>query len=184
MLAGANQIKVLALNLIHHAIHIGLAHHALHHVAMNHKGRDAVGKALVNHKIPTVGKDRLVKPRDIPKEIIEAVSGNPARGVKVNTIKRLHDFSMVRHRKVRGLGLAESLDLHIFAVVFSDGHRVVNHLGNQQHFLVQLNFQLGLQMLQLSQTIRLLLDLDLERFRFFLLGRVLLCLSHQDPNLL
>jgi hypothetical protein len=53
VLAGADEVEVLALDLVHHGVHVRLgAHDALHHVAVDHKGRDAVGEALADHEVP------------------------------------------------------------------------------------------------------------------------------------
>ena len=40
-------------------------HDPLHDVAVDHEGRDDVGKALVDHEIPRVGEHRLVQAGDI-----------------------------------------------------------------------------------------------------------------------
>ena len=55
VLARADQIEILALDLVHHGVHVRLAHDALHHVAVDHEGGDAVGEALGDHEIPAVG---------------------------------------------------------------------------------------------------------------------------------
>ena len=55
MLARADEIEVLALDFIHHCFHLGEGHDALDNVAMHHKGRNDVGKALfVDHEIARI----------------------------------------------------------------------------------------------------------------------------------
>ena len=51
MLTCAYEIKVLALNLVHHGIHFRKAHNACNNAASYHKWGNAVGKALFYHKI-------------------------------------------------------------------------------------------------------------------------------------
>ena len=47
MLTGTDQIQILALNLIHHGVHLSKGHNAGHHIAADHKRRHAVGKACL-----------------------------------------------------------------------------------------------------------------------------------------
>ena len=75
VLAGADKVQVLPLDLVHHGVHVRLGHDALHHVGVNHVGGDAVGKALADHKVPGVAEHRGVQPGNVPQEIVEAVAG-------------------------------------------------------------------------------------------------------------
>ena len=81
VLAGADQIEVLALDLVHHGVHVRLAHDALHHVAVNHEGGNTIGEPLINHEVPAIGQHRLVEAGDVPQQIVEPIAGDPACGV-------------------------------------------------------------------------------------------------------
>ena len=91
---------------------------------------------------------------------------------------------MIGDGEVRDLAFAEPLDLHVLAVVPADGHGGVDHLGDQQHVVVELLVQLRLQLLQLRQAVRLLLDLGLHGLGLFQLAGVLFGLAHQHADLL
>ena len=54
VLARPNQVKVFALDFIHHRVHLRETHNAAYDPAADHKRRDAVGKAAVDHKIAGV----------------------------------------------------------------------------------------------------------------------------------
>ena len=132
MLAGTDEVEILALDLVHHGVHVRLAHNALHHVAVDHEGGDAVGEALVDHEVPAVGGDGGVEPRNIAHQIVEAAAGHTRRRVHVHAVEPLHDLRVVGDLEVRGLGLAETLYLHVAAVVRTDRHGLVDHLGDDQ----------------------------------------------------
>ena len=55
MFAGADQIEVFALDLIHHGVHVRLAHDALHHVPVDHKRRDVIPN-IIDPSVP-IGPD-------------------------------------------------------------------------------------------------------------------------------
>ena len=148
MLAGADQVQVLTLDLVHHGVHVRLAHHALHHVAVDHKRRNAVGEALVDHKVTAIGCDGGVQPRDVAHQVIEAVAGYTGGSVHIHAVEALHDLRVVGDGEVRGLGLAEALHLYVAAVVRTDGHRLVDHLGDDQQQLVHGRLGVGLLLLQ------------------------------------
>ena len=97
VLARADEIEILALDLVHHGVHVGLGHDALHHVAVDHVGGNVVHKALVDHKVARVREHRGVQAGDIAAQIVEAVAGDAARRVSGNgfyylrgDIARLH----------------------------------------------------------------------------------------------
>ena len=73
VLGGADQVRILALDLVHHGVHIGLGHDALHHVAVDHEGGNAVGKALADHEVAGVSQHCFVQPRDIAQQVVEDV---------------------------------------------------------------------------------------------------------------
>ena len=162
----------------------GLAHDALHHVAVDHEGGDAVGEALVDHEVPAVGQHRLVEPGDVPQQVVESAAGDSAGGVQIDAVEGLHDVHVVGDGEVRHVALAEPLDLHVLTVVLADGHGGIDHLGNQQHVVMQLGLQLRLLLLQLRQAVRLLLDLGLDGLGLLQLGGILLGLAHQHADLL
>ena len=151
---------------------------------MNHEGGNAVGKALADHEVPAIGQHRLVEPGDVAQEVIEAVAGDAARRVQVDAAEGLHNFRVIGDGEVRGFGLAEALDLHVFAVVLANGDGGVDNLGNQQHALVELRFQLVFLLLKLGQAVRLFLHLGLDGLGLLELGGVLFGLAHEHADLL
>ena len=180
VLAGADEVEILALDLVHHGVHVRLAHD----VAVDHEGGDAVGEALVDHEVPGVGQGGLVEPGHVPQQVVEAVSGHTARRVHVDAVQALHDLRMVGDLKVRHNGLTEPLHLHVGAVVGADGHGGVNDIGDHQQQPVELRLQLPLPGLQLRQTLGVGLYLGLHRLGLLQLGGVLLGLPHEHPHLL
>ena len=150
---------------------------------MDHEGGDAVGKALVNHKVPAIGQHRLVEPGDIPQKVVEARAGHPPGGVQVDAVKGLHDVHMVGNGEVGDQRLAKALNLHIGRVIGADGHGGIDDLGDDQHDFVDLLSQLVFPLLQVGQTVGVGLDLGLQSLGFGELGGVLLGLSHQDAYL-
>ena len=184
VLAGADEVQVLPLDLIHHGLHIGLRHDALHHVAMDHEGRDAEGEALVDHKIPGVGQHCLMEPGHIPQQVVEAVARHPAGGVHVHPVEGLHDLGVVGDLKAGHCGLAEPLHLYVGAVIGPNGDGGVDDVGDDQHDLSDFFGQLGLLLLQLGQTVGVGLYLGLGLLRLVQLGGVLLGLAHEHAHLL
>ena len=59
---------------------------------------------------------------NVAQQVVEAVAGDAACGVKVDAVEALHDVHVVRDRVVGHNGLAEALDLDVMAVVGADGH--------------------------------------------------------------
>ena len=55
MLAGADEVEILALDFVHHIFHFRKAHDPVYHIPANHKRRNIVGKATVYHKIARIG---------------------------------------------------------------------------------------------------------------------------------
>ena len=186
VLGGADEVQVLALDLVHHGVHIGLGHDALHHVAVDHEGGNAVGEALADHEVPAVGQHCLVEPGDVAQQIVEAVAGDPAGGVQIDAVEGLHDLRVVGDGEVGHLGLTEALHLHVAGVVGADGHGGVDDLGDHQHALVDLRLELRPPwLLQLRQPVGLLaLTWALTASASWQLGGVLLGLAHQHADLL
>ena len=182
VLAGANQIQVLALDFIHHGVHVGLAHDALHHVTVDHKRGNAIGEALVDHEIPAIGQHGLVEPGNIAHQIVKSVAGNPPGGVHVDAVEALHDLRVIGNIELRQLGLAEALDLHIVGVIGADGHGGVDHLRDDHHDLGDLLGQTALHLLQLGQPVGVGLHLGLGLLGLCQLAGVLLGLTHQHTH--
>ena len=148
MLRGADEIEVLPLDLVHHVLHLGKTHHPAHHLAPDHEGRDVVGEAPADHKVPGVGEDGRVEPGHVPLEVIEPVAGGPPGGIQVDAVQALHDVHVVGHREVGHHRVAEPLQLHVLAVILADGHRGVDDVGDDHHPLFDL---LGKDLLVLLQ---------------------------------
>ena len=129
MLAGADQVQVLALDLVHHGIHLREGHNALHHVAVHHEGREYIGKALADHKVTGVSQHCLVQAGNVAQQVVEALASHAACGIHINAVKALHDLGVVRDLKIRHHRLAKALCFHIAAVVRANGHAEVDHRG-------------------------------------------------------
>ena len=179
MLGGADQIEVLALDFVHHGVHFREAHDAGHHVRTDHERGDHIGEAPVDHKVAGVGNDGGVQARDIAHEIVEPVTGDPAGGVEVDAVKGLHDLGVVGDLEIRDHGLAEAFDLHVLAVVFSDGNGGVDDVRDRHHDGADLFGELGFLLLQFRKTGGLFGDLLLDG-----LGLFLLTLRHETADLL
>ena len=179
VLAGADEIQVLPFDLVHHVLHLGEAHHAIHHAAADHEGGHIIFKALVDHEIPGIGQNGGMEPGHITPEVIKAVAAGFPCAVQIDAQKALHDVHMIGHGVIGHLGLAEFLQLHIFAVVTADGHRGVNDIGNDQHPLADLFIEAGGLFFQLLQLLGHGGDLALG-----LLGLFALALGHQLADLL
>ena len=132
--------------------------YALDDVAVDHEGRDAVDKALVDHEVARVGQHGGVQPRDIAHEIIEAVAGDAAGGVHVHAVEALHDLSVIGDLIGGNHRLAEALHFHVAAVVGADGNGGINDVRDIQHQAVDPGGVLLLQLLQLRQTLVIRLD--------------------------
>ena len=178
MFAGSYQVQILSLDLIHHGIHLREAHHAGHHIAADHERRHAVGESPVNHKIAGIGDHSGMNPGNIPHQIIKSVSGHFPGAVQIQSVEGLHDFRVVRNLEIGNLRLAETLHLHILAVVLSDGNLRVNHIGNHHHDFPDLFFHFlfpGSQLIDAGAGFR--------HLAFDFLGLFLLTLAHQRADL-
>ena len=98
--AGPNQIEVLALYLVHHAVHLGEGHHALHHRAVYHEGGDDIGEALVYHEVARIGQHGLVQAGYIAQQVVEAVARHAPGGVQVYAAEALHNLRVVGNGKI------------------------------------------------------------------------------------
>ena len=121
---------------------------------------------------------------DVAQQVVEAVAGNAAGGIQIDTFKTLHDVHMVGNGVIGHNRLAEALDLDVAAVIGADRHAGVDHLGDRVHDLLDLGLQLGLFGLQLFQAVSLSGDLLLDFLGLGCLAGVLLGLAHQSTDLL
>ena len=177
--AGADEVQILALDLVHHGIHLFKAHHAGHHLGADHERRDVIGEALVNHEIPRIGGHGAVQPGNVPHQVVEALARHAAGGLFVQAIKAHHDIRVVRHLKI-GVGLlTELLHFHIFAVVTANRHGGINNVRDFHHPLGQRLAQGCLLLLQRLQLLGLLVDQ-----RLLGLGLLAFALPHEHTDLL
>ena len=135
MLTGADEIEILAFDLVHHGIHLCKTHNAGYYIAADHKGRYTVGKAAANHKVSCVGDHGRVKSGNITHQIVKAIPGHFSGSVQINAVKTLHNVCMVRNLKLRNCRLSELFDLYILAVIFSNGDAWVNDIRDRHHDL-------------------------------------------------
>ena len=87
MLTGTDQIKILALDLVHHRIHLCKAHNSGHDIAADHIRRNAVGKTSADHKITRIRKYCRMQSCNIAHQIVEAISGYTSGRIHINTIQ-------------------------------------------------------------------------------------------------
>ena len=158
MLTGADEVEVLALDLVHHGVHLREGHDALHHVAVHHEGRDDIGETLVDHEVAGIGQNSLVQAGDVAQQIVEAIAGHAACGVHINAVEALHDLGVVRDGEIRHDRLTEALSLDVVGVVRADGYAGVDHLGDGVHDLLNAFSQLCLLGFQLCHLVGVSLD--------------------------
>ena len=175
----ADEIKILALYLVHHGVHFLKAHNAGNNLAPYHIRRNAVGEALVNHKIARVGEHCRVKSRYIAHKIVKSLSRYAAGCVLIYSVEKLHNVGMVGYLKIRVGLLAEFFNLDIFAVVLSDRHAWVYDVRY---------FHLNFKNFRREPVLFFLKLLKLRRLLVYkllhLLGFFLFALSHKHTYLL
>ena len=179
VLARADQVQILALDLVHHVLHLGEAHDAVHHAAANHIRRNAIGEAAVDHEIARVRQDGRVQPRDVAHEIIEAVAAGLSGAVEIDAREFFHDFHMVRHRKIRHNRLAEALALDVLGIVPTDRNGRIDDVRDHEHALADLGLVFRFLRLERGHFIGHALDLLL-----CFLGLVALTARHHAADLL
>ena len=59
---------------------------------------------------------------NIAHKVIKALARNPAGGILINSVEKLHNVGMVGNFKIGVRLLSELLYLNIFAVVLADGN--------------------------------------------------------------
>ena len=114
VLGGADQVQVLALDLVHHVLHFLEGHNALDHVAVDHERRNIIGEAAVDHEVACIGQDGRVQARNVALQVIEAVARGAARRIQVDAVKGLHDVHMVRDLIIRHNRITKFFQLYIF----------------------------------------------------------------------
>ena len=179
MLGGADQIQILALDLVHHVLHFGKGHDAVDDVRTDHKRRDIIGESAIDHEIARIGQDCRMQTRNIALQIIEAVSAGAARGIEIDAVQALHDVDMVRNLPFGHDRLSEALVFNVFAVVLADRNGGIDDLRNHEHTLANLGGVFFLILFQLRQLVLHLLDLRLD-----LLGFLALTFRHHAADLL
>ena len=120
MLTGTDQIKILALDLVHHRIHLCKAHNSGHDITADHIRRNAISKASADHKITRIRKYCRMQSCNIAHQIVKAISGYTSGRIHINTIQLLHNFRMIWDFEIRNDRLTISLDFHVLTVIFSN----------------------------------------------------------------
>ena len=179
MLAGTDQIQVLALDLVHHSVHLCEAHNAGYHIAADHERRYAVGKASVDHEVAGISQHCGMQSCDVAHQVVETISGYLSCAVQVDAVEALHNLSVIRNLEIRYHRLAVALNLYVLAVVFTDRYTRIDDIRDGHHILQDLLIQFFLFLRKLCQTVCLCGYLLLDLFCLFLLA-----LAHQRANLL
>ena len=95
---------------------------------------------------------------NVSHKIIETVAGSPACGVHVDPIEALHDFRVIRNLIIRYHRFTETFDLHVAAVIRTEGNGRINDVRNEKHSFVKL-FLIGFfQFLKCGQAFIIGLD--------------------------
>ena len=177
--AGADQIQIFTLDLVHHVFHFRKAHHAVDHRAADHERRHIIGKAAVDHEIARVGQNRGMQARDIALQIIEAVAAGSARRVQIDTVQLFHDVHMIGHLEIRHDRLAKAFIFHVFGIILANRHGSIDDVRDHHHALFDFRRQFFFLLFQIQQFI-------VDRGNLFLgfLGLFLLSLAHQHADLL
>ena len=124
-----------------------------------------------------------MEPGDIPQQVVEAGTGDPAGGVHVDAVEGFHDLGVIGNLEAGRHGLAKALHLHVGRVVGANGHTGIDDIGDDQHDFADLLRQLSLPLLQGGQPVGVGLDLCLEGLGPGQLGGILFGLAHQDTHL-
>ena len=149
MLGSTDKVEILALDLVHHCVHLGKTHDAVDDCAADHEGRNEVGEALADHEVTRVGEHRRVKPCNIPGEIVEAVARDASGRIEIDSVKTFHDLGVIGDLEIRNDRIAVLRDLDVLGVVLSDRNLVGDYLRNGHHVLLHDGVGLGLDGIQL-----------------------------------
>ena len=180
----ADQVQVLALDLVHHGVHLGKGHDARHHRAADHERRDVVVEALSDHEVSGIGKYCRVKSRDIAHQVIEAVAGDAPGAVQIDAVKSLHDLCVIRDLIGRNHRIAVFCQLYVAGIVGTDRYGGIDDIGDEHHILEDDLVGFLFDGIQLGQPVRHPVYLRLDRIDLRLLGGVLFGLPHQRADLL
>ena len=183
MFGSADEIEVFPFDLIHHSFHIRLAHDAFHHFSVDHKRRNAVGKAFIDHEIPGISQNGRVQTGHIAHQIVKSVAGNAPCGIHIHSIELFHDLGVIGNLKIGHFRLSEALHFHSIAVIRPQRHGRIDHIRNLQHNRVNFIGQFSFHDFQSSQPVSICLYQRLNFFRLFQFGRILFCLPHQHTDL-
>jgi len=133
MFAGSDQIQIFAFDFIHHGIHLSKTHNTGNYIASDHERRYTVSKSFVDHKISCVRDNCGVDSCDVSHQIIETITCHFSRTVQIQPIERFHDLRMIRNFIIRNNRLAETFDLYVLAVIFSNRDRRVDDIRDCHH---------------------------------------------------
>ena len=177
MFARADEIEVLALDLIHHAVHLFEAHDARNDVGADHEGRDAVGEALADHEVACIGEHRGMQARHVAREIVKALAARPSRAVDIDALELFQNVEVIRDFEIGHLGLQEALALDVLGIVFADGRFGGDDVGDRHHHLLELFGDLPFLLLDLGKAFGVGIDLRLDLLRLL---RLLFAHEHAD----
>ena len=179
VLRGTDEVEVLALDLIHHGIHLCEGHNTIYNLGTNHIWRNHIGKTTVDHEIARIAEHRRVQSRDVADQVVEAVTCDTSGCIEIDTAEGLHDICMIRYLKCRNDRLTEALILDVVRIIRTDRNGCIDHVRDDHHALRHLRLKLRLLLLELLETCGKCADLGLDLF-----GLRLLPLRHQRTDLL
>ena len=162
-----DEIEVLSLYLIHHVFHFVEAHDARNDVAVNHKGRNDVSEALIDHKIARIGQNGGMQPCDVARQIIESLSRSAAGGIDVDAVQFFENVEVIGNFKIGNDRFPEAFEFDVFRIVFSDGHIGGDDVGNGHHVLFELFIDFRRFLFDRGEAFRIRDDLRLYFFRLF-----------------
>ena len=179
VLGGTDKVEVLALDLIHHGIHLCEGHNTIHDLGTNHIWRNHIGETTVDHEIARIAEHRRVQSRDVADQVVEAVTCDTAGCIEIDTAERLHDVGMIWNLELRNDRLTEALILDVMGIIRTDRNGRIDHVRDDHHALRHLRLKLRLLLLELLETCGKCANLGLDLF-----GLRLLTLRHQRTDLL
>jgi hypothetical protein len=151
VLTRSDQVQILPFYFIHHVFHLGEAHNAVDDIAADHKGRNIVCEAPVDHEVTRVGKNGRMQACYVSAEIVETVAARFPRTFDVDAMQLFHNVNMIRYLKIGNGRFAETLNLHVLTVVLSDWNGIVNDIRDYHHPFFDLGVELFLQLLQFNK---------------------------------
>ena len=178
MFTGTDQVQIFSFDFVHHGIHFIKAHNACNDIAADHERRYAVGKSAVDHEISCIGDHSRVKSGNIAHQIVETVAGYLSGAVQIDAVEFFHNLGVVGDFEVGNNRFTVFLNFHILGIVFTDGYRRIDDIGNGHHDLCDLFFQFGLCAFQLGQTGSISSNLC-----FYFLSFFFFALFHQTADL-